>query len=139
MLSFLETNILEDSTLQTPFSIAEIGFLWMSDLPVITQVKVRGLYWNSASSYLPCKLWSSGSQPEIPLPGMVFDHVEGILLNIYDAQTCACVLSHFSPVQLFATLWTIAHKAPLSMRFIRQEDWSGLPCPSPAQGSTQLK
>ena len=31
------------------------------------------------------------------------------------------VLSHFSHVQLFAILWTIAHQAPLSMGFSRQE------------------
>ena len=43
---------------------------------------------------------------------------------------CACV-SRFSHVQLFATLWTIASQAPLSMRFSKQEYWSGLPCPSP--------
>ena len=42
----------------------------------------------------------------------------------------ACVLSHFSHVQLFATLWT-AHQAPLSTGFSRQEYWSGLPCPPP--------
>ena len=30
-----------------------------------------------------------------------------------------------------ATLWTVAHQAPLSMGFSRQEYWSGLPCPSP--------
>ena len=35
------------------------------------------------------------------------------------------MLSHFSRVQLFATLWTIAHQAPLSMGFSRQECWSG--------------
>ena len=29
------------------------------------------------------------------------------------------------------TPWTIAHKAPLSMGFSRQEYWSGLPFPSP--------
>ena len=29
------------------------------------------------------------------------------------------------------TLWTGAHRAPLSMGFSRQESWSGLPCPSP--------
>ena len=29
------------------------------------------------------------------------------------------------------TLWTVAHQAPLSMRFSRQECWSGLPCPPP--------
>ena len=31
---------------------------------------------------------------------------------------------------LFVTPWTIAHQAPLSMRFSRQEYWSGLPFPS---------
>ena len=28
-------------------------------------------------------------------------------------------------------LWTVAHQAPLSMGFTRQEYWSGLPCPPP--------
>ena len=36
-----------------------------------------------------------------------------------------------SRVQLFATPWTVAHQAPLSMGFYRQEYWSGLPFPSP--------
>ena len=36
-----------------------------------------------------------------------------------------------SCVWLFATPWTEAHQAPLSMRFSRQEYWSGLPFPSP--------
>ena len=42
-----------------------------------------------------------------------------------------CVLNHFSLVQLFATLWTVACHAPLSMGFSREEYWSGLPCPLP--------
>ena len=37
----------------------------------------------------------------------------------------------FSRVRLFATLWTIAHQAPPSMGFSRQEYRSGLPFPSP--------
>ena len=37
----------------------------------------------------------------------------------------------FSGVRLFASLWTVAHQAPLSMGFSRQESWSGLPCPPP--------
>ena len=37
-------------------------------------------------------------------------------------------LSH---VRLFATPWTVARQAPLSMGFSRQEYWSGLPFPSP--------
>ena len=42
-----------------------------------------------------------------------------------------CVLSCLSHVQLFVTSWTVAHQAPLSMRFSRQKYWSGLSCPSP--------
>ena len=37
-----------------------------------------------------------------------------------------------SRVRLFATPWTVAHQAPLCMGFSRQEYWSGLPFPSPA-------
>ena len=44
---------------------------------------------------------------------------------------CCAVLSHFSPVRFLATLWTIAHQAPLSMGFSKQEYWSRLPCPPP--------
>ena len=38
-----------------------------------------------------------------------------------------------SPVQLFPTPWTVAHQAPPSMGFSRQESWSGLPFPSPGE------
>ena len=41
---------------------------------------------------------------------------------------CACSVSR---VQIFATPWTVAHQAPLSMGFSRQEYWSGLPCSPP--------
>ena len=41
------------------------------------------------------------------------------------------MLNHFSCVQLCVTLWTVAHKAPLSMGLSKQEYWSGLPCPPP--------
>ena len=37
----------------------------------------------------------------------------------------------WSRVQLFVTPWTVAHQAPPSMEFSRQEYWSGLPFPSP--------
>ena len=41
---------------------------------------------------------------------------------------CAKSLSR---VLLFATLWTVAHQAPLSVGFSRQEYWSGLQCSPP--------
>ena len=31
----------------------------------------------------------------------------------------------------YVTLWTVAHQAPLSMGFSRQDSWSGLPFPPP--------
>ena len=42
-----------------------------------------------------------------------------------------CMLSCFSRLRLFSTLWTVAHQAPLSMGFFRQEYWSGLPSSPP--------
>ena len=44
---------------------------------------------------------------------------------------CACMLSCFSRVRLFATSWTVVCQAPLSMGFSRQEYLSGLSRPPP--------
>ena len=68
-----------------------------------------------------------GALDSIYLPTCLEVHY---ILIIYTA-VCVCVLSHFSCVRLFATLWTLARRAPLSMGFSRQEYWSGLPCPPP--------
>ena len=43
----------------------------------------------------------------------------------------AIVVQSLSCVQLCVTPWTVAHEAPLSMGFSRQEYWGGLPCPPP--------
>ena len=48
-----------------------------------------------------------------------------------DHQKLKVKVKSLSRVQLFATLWTVAHQAPPSMGFSRQEYWSGLPFPSP--------
>ena len=40
-------------------------------------------------------------------------------------------MKSFSRVRLFMTPWSAAHQAPPSMRFSRQEYWSGVPLPSP--------
>ena len=45
------------------------------------------------------------------------------------------LLSHFSHVQLCVIPQTAAHQAPPSLRFSRQEHWSGLPFPSPMRES----
>ena len=53
----------------------------------------------------------------------------GLFIYLLLGCVCMCVLSHFNHVWLCATLWTVAHQTPLSMRFSRQEYQSGLPCP----------
>ena len=70
--------------------------------------------------HLPCSPRLSASLlAHLPL------HPEAALFSVL---CCAQQLSH---VGLFAILWTIAHQAPLSMEFSRQEYWRGLPCPPP--------
>ena len=44
-------------------------------------------------------------------------------------RSTSCMRSCSVAQLLFATVWTVAHQAPLSMGFSRQEYWSGLPCP----------
>ena len=58
------------------------------------------------------------------------------LNTVFTFAVCvhSCELSHYSHVQLFATLWTAAHQAPLCMGFSRQENWSGLPFPPSGEG-----
>ena len=64
---------------------------------------------------------------------MIFRSVK-IVCMIYNnhgyISSCCCVVL-VAYLCLFATLWTVAHQAPLSMEFSRQEHWSGLPFPSP--------
>ena len=45
---------------------------------------------------------------------------------------CVCLLSSSVVSNSFATLWTVAGQAPLSMKFYKQEYWSGLPFPPPS-------
>ena len=65
------------------------------------------------------------------LPALQTDQLPQALESLLKFKVHVCVLSCFSPVQLFVTPWTIAHQSPLSMEFSTQECWSGLPCPSP--------
>ena len=51
-------------------------------------------------------------------------------VHVLCAQSLSCV-------HLFATPWTVARQAPLSMGFSRQEYWSGLPFPIPGDFPNQ--
>ena len=56
---------------------------------------------------------------------------EGVLSLSASQPLYKTMLSCFSHVQLFVTLWTIVHQGPPSMGFSRQAYWSGLPFPPP--------
>ena len=75
------------------------------------------------------------------IPIYMYLYICTIIYNIYThiytyIYTYACVLGHFSHVQLLVTLWITARQTPLSMEFSRQDYWSVflacMPCPPPA-------
>ena len=86
---------------------------------------------------------TNGGQPRIECVLERYGSIhwfDNYLLRLHPALTLGewiysalhlCMLSCFSCVQLFVTLWTVAHQPPLFMEFSRQEYWSGLPFPSP--------
>ena len=53
-------------------------------------------------------------------------------VNVYGVCVYVCALSY---VQLFVNPWTVGYQAPLSMRFSRQEYWSGLLFPYSGESS----
>ena len=63
--------------------------------------------------------------PGVPKVCCIFYHFWGIFYRCINTFY-VFMLSCFSCVQLFVTLWTVAHQAPLSMGFSSQEYWSGL-------------
>ena len=73
---------------------------------------------------------SSGSRWVSRWRGVWRDGLEA-LWRLESVSQILYMLSCFSHVWLFATPWTVAHQAPLSMGIYRQEYWSGLPFPSP--------
>ena len=77
----------------------------------------------SGQEYLLLLHWQTGSLPLGPSGKPM------ISLVCVCATTHACMHAHC--VWLFATPWTVAHQAPLSMKLSRQEYWSRLPFATP--------
>ena len=72
------------------------------------------------------------SQPGSPVPGILQARtLEWVAISFSNAWKLKVKVKSLSRVQLFATPWTVAHQAPPSMGFSRQEYWSGVPLPSP--------
>ena len=82
-----------------------------------------------------------GSPPGSPIPGILQARtLEWVAMAFSNAWKWKGKVKLLSRVQLVATPWTAAYQAPPPMGFSRQEDWSGVPLPSPIhvqQGLTQ--
>ena len=75
-----------------------------------------------------------GSPPGSPAPGILQARtLEWVAMSFSSAWKWKVKGKSVSCVQLFATRWTAAYQAPLSMGFSRQEYWSGVPSPSPSE------
>ena len=55
----------------------------------------------------------------------------GFFFRFFSIMKVKVKVKSLSRVQLFATPWTVAYQASLSIGFSRQQCWSGLPFPSP--------
>ena len=73
-----------------------------------------------------------GSPPGSAVPGILQARtLEWVAISFSNAWMWKMKVKLLSYAWLFVTPWIVAHQAPLSMRFSRQEYWSGLPFPSP--------
>ena len=73
-----------------------------------------------------------GSPPGFPVPGILQARIlEWVAISFSNVWKWKVKVKSLSRVRLFATPWTAAYQAPLSMGFSRQEYWSGVPLPSP--------
>ena len=77
-----------------------------------------------------------GSPPGSPVPRILQARtLEWVAISFSNAWKWKVKVKSLSRVQPSVTPWTAAHQAPPSMGFSRQEYWSGVPLPSPQQGS----
>ena len=81
-----------------------------------------------------------GSPPGFPVPGILQARtLEWVATSLSNAGKWKVKVKPLSRVRLLATPWTVAHQAPPSMGFSRQEYWSGVPLPSPGELLSALK
>ena len=95
---------------------------WSLELLVRMALHVQGAWCSVCylSDYRTIQEWEDGNATSTP---------QGTLRQV--ETYIVCMLSRFSCVQLFVTLWIVAHQVPLSMGFSRQDYWNALPCCPP--------
>ena len=87
-----------------------------------------------------CATPIDGSPTGSPVPGILQARtLEWVGISFSNAWKWKVKVKSLSRVRLFATPWTAAYQAPLSMGFSRQEYWSGVPLPSPCSYPIHIK
>ena len=64
------------------------------------------------------------------MPGSGLRSSFGLIKKYIKIDICVCVYPITKLCPKFATPWTVAHLAPLSIEFSRQEYWNRLPFPT---------
>ena len=81
-----------------------------------------------------------GSPLGSPVPGTLQARTlscHWVAISFSNAWKWKVKVKSLSHVQPSASPWTAAFQAPLSLGFSRQEDWSGVPLPSPQDGDSR--
>ena len=106
--------------------------VWTSDLTAAASAKLLQL----------CRTLCDpldGSPPGSPVSGILQARtLEWVAIAFSNAWKWKVKVKSISRVPLLVTPRTAAHQAPPSMRFSRQEYWSGVPLPSPSDLTTQI-
>ena len=114
-----------------PFCFLDYGVLTI-ELPIILENKAKYIYTAAAAakSLQSCPTLCDprdGSPPGSAVPGILQARtLEWVAISFSNAWKWKVKVKLLSRVRLFATPWTAAHQAPLSMGFSRQEYWSGV-------------
>ena len=83
------------------------------------------------------RVWLFATSPGFPVPGILQARtLEWVAIPFSNAWKWKVKVKSLSRVWLLATPWTVAHQAPPSMGFSRQQYWSGVPLPSPPLDSS---
>ena len=117
------------------FSLSSFTFIWrlfssssLSAIRVVSSAHIA-----AAKSPRSCPTLCDpidSSPPGSAVPGILQARtVEWVAISFSSAWKWKVKVKSLSCVRLFETSWTVAHQAPPSMGFSRQDYWSGVPLP----------
>ena len=124
------------SSLCTGILVGDSSFFWTPVVLDQGHILMTSAAAKSLQSCLTLCDPIDGSPPGSTVPGILQARtVEWGAISFSSAWKWKVQVNLLSRVQLLATPWTAAYKAPLSMGFSRQEYWSGVPLSSPLMTS----